>query len=144
MSVLSATRSALITSTEVVELIAKDPVGAPAVYRGQYAPEAAVRPYVLLDLRAGISNQQFMRAGTLLIDIYTNGPLTHTSEAIRDAISARLEVALVADASSGDIYRFSESTIDTAGPTEDPKIARWHLEIPARFWRGAFLEARGA
>lgn len=142
MSLLDSTRRELLRLGTLTGKIAKNPVGEPAIYQGQWAPTSAARPYVLLNLRTNPTEQLFMRGGALTIDVFGDGPFTRRVEEIARLIVERLDSGRVEDPESGEVYRFGEALADDSAPTEDNATARWRAEIPVRFWRGAFLEVK--
>lgn len=131
---LKAARAAALANEDLDALVT-------GIYVGLWAPDAAVRPYVTLNFTARSTTVRWMRQGSLIADIWTDGPNNTKARQIRDALTESLDLQVLDDGVNA--FRLGEATNDGPAPTEDSKVAHWHIEFPVRFWRQSLVLARG-
>lgn len=139
MSYRTAIYQQLASDSVLTAMLAEKPreIGiGPAIYE-TWAPQNAEMPYINLSFSFSPGQDLAKRTGMLLVDIFTDGYDTRTTEAIQRRIIELLDIQIINDAEDGPIrlYLANENEI----PEPEESISHWNVSFTVIYFRKSFL-----
>jgi|GEM_PF-3462610 len=129
----------LAQDTDLAGMLATDHEGNPAIY-STWGLRNRERPYIVLRIRFWPTTTPAVRVVDLSVDIFTGGESNELAEAIRDRVTALLNMKTIAadEAGSAGIRVRLEDDGEVPEPTEN--VVHWNVTFSGRFGPQRIIE----